>query len=239
MLMSLSNIHGSATDLQWVTSAPLAPCYLEPTLYEGRSEDRATNNTWFTGGLPTPPGTKAMAGVSLGNSFATYATHAFTHNSRQPFQDVSNGPSTQYRPAPAAQVGTKYCLNTRTNSAHGYHAMSTDKINANAIASHLQIPESVNKSKGSLAEFAAEVRLQVWNGVHDGTDSSRSLAYSGSRVRQRCSMRKPFPRMPTSIEALLWTPYLRLDFENGSRPSSARHKWPRMSSYSLSCSFIG
>lgn len=37
-----------------------------------------------------------------------------------------------------------------------------EKAPQNEIASHLQIPESVNKSKGSLAEFAAEIASLFW-----------------------------------------------------------------------------
>jgi hypothetical protein len=37
-----------------------------------------------------------------------------------------------------------------------------EKITRNEIASHLQIPQSVNNSKGSLAEFAAEIASLFW-----------------------------------------------------------------------------
>jgi hypothetical protein len=120
----------------------------------------------FASGLPTPPETRAMTGISLNQ-----------HNSN----DVV---SQSYYPSKVSNPGHAY-----TRSADvGYHRHNIESFNHNrsssrdqpqfwpadrekensravkdnpssesAIASYLQIPSSINDSKGSLAEFAAEV----------------------------------------------------------------------------------
>jgi hypothetical protein len=49
-----------------------------------------------------------------------------------------------------------------SNGTRPYHSRVSEQTNVNAIAPHLQIPESVNKSKGSLAEFTAEITCLFW-----------------------------------------------------------------------------
>jgi hypothetical protein len=57
---------------------------------------------------------------------------------------------------------------------------------ASMIARHLQIPESVNKSKGSLAEFAAEVRLAT-------TSSIRAVMLTTDRLPASFGLKVPRP----------------------------------------------
>ncbi|RMZ91914.1 hypothetical protein DV736_g859, partial [Chaetothyriales sp. CBS 134916] len=53
----------------------------------------------------------------------------------------------------------------------------------NAIASHLQIPESVDKSKGSLAEFAAEITCLFWFESSETLDLAEKTLKDGSVTR--------------------------------------------------------
>lgn len=90
----------------------------------------------------------------LGSSNASYqadqGTHVntrYTHKS-QPFYDSYH--SAQQRQSPVLRgesIGSRHQLARRRASSDG-----------NSIVSYLQIPPSINNSKGSLAEFAAQVR---------------------------------------------------------------------------------
>ncbi|RMZ85588.1 hypothetical protein DV737_g642, partial [Chaetothyriales sp. CBS 132003] len=57
-----------------------------------------------------------------------------------------------------SSYGSQNSYNATKSKTNG----PTGEGEKNAIASHLQIPESVNKSKGSLAEFAAEITCLFW-----------------------------------------------------------------------------
>ena len=56
-----------------------------------------------------------------------------------------------------------------------------------SIAAHLQIPSSINDSKGSLPEFAAQVRILPAYPVTAGADLKRLPVCSGLSPRTRCS----------------------------------------------------
>ena len=119
------------------------------------------NQTWpasFQNGLPTPPFYKAMT------EYRSYPV-------------PSNGASTQYQYDPRyhqheVPAGRAYGLENgrsqhlvhQDQSQKHHRAASSKDImfetrppGQNMIASSFQIPESVNSSKGSIAEFAAEV----------------------------------------------------------------------------------
>jgi len=81
-----------------------------------------------------------------------YQQHADMRNSQHVQQ---TNPKTQYnQPYPPPVVNM--------DSFGGIAMPVEDKSRQNEIAAHLQIPESVNKSKGSLAEFAAEIASLFW-----------------------------------------------------------------------------
>jgi hypothetical protein len=106
---------------------------------------------WFTSGLPTPPESKAMNGLSVAASYrGTQPTHINTtrymHNASATASNMQHSLSQSSYDSQGSH--TRHGSNTQ-----GYR----DDWATSTIASHLQIPESVNKSKGSLAEFAAEV----------------------------------------------------------------------------------
>jgi hypothetical protein len=88
----------------------------------------------------------------------------------------------------------------------------------NMIARHLQIPESVNKSKGSLAEFAAEVRPGAPSMSTVMLTSNRLPVFSGLKVPQPLNTQKKlFNPTLQSIGPSFQMLFPRPDFENGSR----------------------
>jgi hypothetical protein len=112
-------------------------------------------------GLPTPPTypKEIMTGLSLNPINGNYGNqqpnlHVKTHvppmNSGQMYhsnQVTNAGGLYQNQPVQTSQE----------NHARATEQSSQRKQSSNAIASYLQIPASINDSKGSLAEFAAQV----------------------------------------------------------------------------------
>ena len=123
--------------------------YIPPTSHE-RADSEGSGDQWYTGGLPTPPTAKAMNGAPLTTSSqglqATYAPSSrHGHNASHSLSGMQHSLSQS-----SYDTQSSY---SRGGIANGY----TNQPSKNAIASHLLIPESVSKSKGSLPEFAAEV----------------------------------------------------------------------------------
>lgn len=127
---------------------------------------------WFGGGLPTPPTTTDMAALSVSNSRGPYQ-QPYPYLTEQRSSAVSN---LDARP-------TAYASNGKTmGGGYGYGAQpgsqtygaSGNRPQEDQIASHLQIPGSVNNSKGSLAEFAAEITCLFW------FETSETLEYAES-----------------------------------------------------------
>lgn len=116
-------------------------------------------NSCFQSGLPTPPATKAMPGVVLGNNYVGYASQSFPQD-KAPISETNTAPL--HRSTGTLDNVGNYSLIPASNTTNGYGRPAIDQSNVNAIAPHLQIPESVNKSKGSLAEFAAEITCLFW-----------------------------------------------------------------------------
>ncbi|OAP63105.1 hypothetical protein AYL99_02332 [Fonsecaea erecta] len=119
------------------------------------------SETYFNSGLPTPPGSRAMPGVVVGNSYAALPAAAAPQQDRSGLPDAANAVRQRRTPS-AISTNHTYTLAPPTNGGGMYSRRAPDQTNVNAIAPHLQIPESVNKSKGSLAEFAAEIACLFW-----------------------------------------------------------------------------
>jgi hypothetical protein len=121
------------------------------------------NESSVRSGLPTPPSTRAMNGVTLRQQPSHNTTSQPYQSSRFPLHNVPNNNLPHQRDGrDNLHHGDMQVRTNGFNSGHRTQGsqdrdISTSKSTTNAIASHLQIPESVNKSKGSLAEFAAEV----------------------------------------------------------------------------------
>ena len=150
MSSMIANYSASSQDIWSRPSCKLQKSSADPS-HTNCSED-SSENTWFTGGLPTPPG-KIMNGLSVSSALPVFpANHS--HPLQQPAPD--SFPS-HHRPSYSSQHNVDLSKHSRMNSMSGTMGLQPDKSASNLIATHLQIPESVNKSKGSLAEFAAEV----------------------------------------------------------------------------------
>ena len=119
----------------------------------------------FRYGLSTPP--EDMTGVGLKPSISSnYGGKPYTVLK----QSQSNMPIAQG--VPDARIGVSVTTNQKSSARPTQLPEADEKKHAsNSIATYLQIPSSINNSKGSLAEFAAQVR-------HDsstGDDYRRSL----------------------------------------------------------------
>lgn len=138
--------------------------------HQSESAGENSNSYWtapFRDGLPTPPSDmtgltyNAMPPVAYGEKVHglpshpyAHPTHPYTH-SRPQYDSISLSMVASMRPthsAPAKEVpATEPVQKKPTNKTGGPH----------------QIPSSINKSKGSLAEFAAQVRFRLYP-KHDG-----------------------------------------------------------------------
>lgn len=154
----MSTAHHATGPLDW-SHANLKSACRDPAAYDLKRWN--TNNALFSSGLPTPPGSKAMSGVVLGSSYTGFPSQSFTQD-RNGISGGSSDAPQQYRSSSAAPNVGSYSLIPQANAASVYKSRATEHKDTNAIAPHLQIPESVNKSKGSLAEFAAEITCLFW-----------------------------------------------------------------------------
>lgn len=152
-MSSMSAVHQPSGRLDWSRSNANLK---DPTTYGIKR--RNNSNATFTSGLPTPPGSKAMPGVVLGNNYGGFPSQGYRQE-RSSLQDGTNGVQ-QYRTSSTTPHGNSYALVPPSDGL--YSRRASDQTDVNAIAPHLQIPESVNKSKGSLAEFAAEITCLFW-----------------------------------------------------------------------------
>jgi len=121
-----------------------------PARTQSRQDSHATRHTSFTHGLPTPPTSKTMTELALKTCHVTEPAHRPYHlapyslrHGPPPPATVVTGP---YFAAPGHRSNLAGDLETENRASPG-----------NRIASSFQIPESVNSSRGSIAEFAAEV----------------------------------------------------------------------------------
>lgn len=148
----------------------------EQTGYNSAYGCRGSAPDIFKGGLPTPPASKAMSNLSIPHSNGLYpqqypqvqqeripASHIPDFRYSQP---VTNGKSN----------GSEYEEKTQSSTSRerdGYAANGTHQ--SDQIAPHLQIPDSVNSSKGSIAEFAAEITCLFWFETSATIDYAESL----------------------------------------------------------------
>lgn len=124
-----------------------------------RSERDSASNYCFTGGLPTPPASKRMNVVASALNSARVPLSGCSANAVG-FQQ-STYPSQKYATYPT-QAPSQPSKAVAMNDFAGMAMPMDDRLQQDEIASHLQIPESVNKSKGSLSEFAAEIASLFW-----------------------------------------------------------------------------
>ncbi|KAK5938507.1 hypothetical protein PMZ80_009478, partial [Knufia obscura] len=137
---------------------------------------------WFGGGLPTPPATTDMAALSVPNGRGSYQQTYPYLSEQKPTASMTH---LDTRPAAYAPIGKN------TAGEYGFRAQPTGqsygtsaaKPQEDQIASHLQIPGSVNSSKGSLAEFAAEITCLFWFETSDTLEYAEALPYGAAPDR--------------------------------------------------------
>ncbi|KIW40223.1 uncharacterized protein PV06_07437 [Exophiala oligosperma] len=153
----MSTLHRGVGSLDWPLSSKPSHDYTGAYGFKRRN----TNDTYFSTGLPTPPGSKAMPGVTLGNGHASFPSHPSQHLGDYPQNGI--GSSQSYgRSTTRSDTSSFNLVPASSSTSDSYSHQATDSTHVNAIAPHLQIPESVNKSKGSLAEFTAEITCLFW-----------------------------------------------------------------------------
>ena len=189
----MSVLHDSIHNLDWLRSNT-KPSH-ENAITNGLKRWEQSRPPYATG-LPTPPASKAMPGVILENNYSGFpnqiiqqngATHRDTYGTNSHRGQVSS--STNH---------SQYTVVPPLNNANSYnhHVVDQDKINA--IAPHLQIPESVNKSKGSLAEFAAEITCLFW------FETAKTLQYAEDLPLDSAIERGLLPDATPSIGFRKW-----------------------------------
>ena len=148
------------------------PFYKQNPSYDSRRDQNPT--FWFAGGLPSPPVTKAMAGVQVEPAYPQAHTYQGSHP-----QQRADG----YEYAAQATNLTNNTAYSQMDSQSSQDMSQGEKRRENTIASYLQIPESVNQSKGSLAEFAAEISCLFWFETAETLQYAENLPINASAER--------------------------------------------------------
>jgi hypothetical protein len=124
-------------------------------------QEASRGHSSFANGLPTPPASQAMTGVTLQNNQSTGNISHHSHLARYPVPDGSSGGLAASRHAahrpPHERSSLAEPVTGHRPSGNFDFFSEPAKNGGNVIASSFQIPESINSSKGSMAEFAAEV----------------------------------------------------------------------------------
>lgn len=125
--------------------------------------------SWLGNGLPTPPETKEMTEVVPTRQVNNHPAALSYQPARPQFHDVSNNEfvaqlrSSSYSQAPSRTQDEMLDPGLRARDSREQSYASQDVSEKDdEIATYLQIPGSVNQSKGSLAEFAAEIACLFW-----------------------------------------------------------------------------
>jgi hypothetical protein len=121
-----------------------------------------TGSCWtapFRDGLPTPPSDmtgvayNAMPSAAYGAKAHAMPSHLYTH-SRPHFDAISSSMVASMKPSHSAT----HSVPAPAKEAPATEPAGQKKSNGTTASSALRIPSSINNSKGSLAEFAAQVR---------------------------------------------------------------------------------
>lgn len=140
-----------------------------------KQTDKVTPSVNFGGwadslkdGLPTPP--TDMAGVSFNTAVSSnygvkshnVYNHSYPSTTSNLFNNTKANAFTQAM-VPVTQHNTNHntTLSVPKPATQPQRDMSDQKKTNGSVASYLQIPSSINDSKGNLAEFAAQVRIHL------------------------------------------------------------------------------
>jgi hypothetical protein len=138
------------------------PANLIPNHNLAPKEERSWQRL-FRNGLPTPPTSKAMTGLTLKNHYNNGVHPPAQSFAKYPHQDALSGENSAGERNLAGRDQEQLVHNDRSqrhrSSASRDFGFDAKKSSSNIIAANFRIPESVNRSGGSIAEFAAEVGL--------------------------------------------------------------------------------
>ena len=148
------------------------PFYQRKSSYDSRRDQNPS--TWFAGGLPSPPVTKAMADVQVDPAYPQAHPYQGSHPQKR---------AEDYEYEAQVTNMTNNTVYPQTNSQSSQDLSQGHKRRENTIASYLQIPDSVNQSKGSLAEFAAEISCLFWFETAETLQYAENLPINASAER--------------------------------------------------------
>ena len=120
----------------------------------------------FRDGLPTPP--NEMGGVAYPMPQPGYGNGHQFNRAPLPLYPAPQNPRTNLEPLPSGVVPTLKSQNHPGSARIPPMAglANTKRTGNGAVPPYLQIPPSINSSKGNLAEFAAQVCLGIhWESV--------------------------------------------------------------------------
>ncbi|RHZ55327.1 putative mucin [Aspergillus thermomutatus] len=160
---------------------PSAPAPITPTTQHHPYEDSSAStfrqypeavseiceNRWtapFRDGLPTPP--NDMTGVAYKS--LPPSSYGGKHNAitLPPYVRAPAYTRTGYNASstmiPSIKSQSQPSSTQNAQNASASEPASQKKSSANSVASYLQIPSSINDSKGSLSEFAAQMTCLFW-----------------------------------------------------------------------------
>lgn len=139
---------------------------LRESSFPNHNSEGKEEHSWqhlFRNGLPTPPTSKAMTGLTLKNHCSNGVHPPAQSLPKYPHQDASSGGNkTGERnrvDREQEQLGYNNHSQRHRPSTSRDFGFDTKMSTGNVIASNFRIPESINSSGGSIAEFAAEVGL--------------------------------------------------------------------------------
>jgi hypothetical protein len=189
----MSVLHDSIHNLDWLRSNTKPPH--ENAITNGLKRWEQSRAPYATG-LPTPPASKAMPGVILENNYSGFPNQTIQQNGAA--HRDSYGTNSHRGQVSSITNHSQYTVVPPSNNTNSYNHHLVDQNKINAIAPHLQIPESVNKSKGSLAEFAAEITCLFW------FETAKTLQYAEDLPLDSAIERGLLPDATPSIGFRKW-----------------------------------
>lgn len=162
-------------------------------------------------------------GASRQGSVASIANSRCTNKNQQP-QNIYHNRSRSYEHTSTETGGTRQSISKTQNG-----------LDETSIVSYLQIPSSINDSKGSLAEFAAQVcgtdMVQTWGRVSRILTASRLPACSGLSPRSPYSTSKNARLHQSPSNRLSPKPFRQWGSANGSCQYCRPRRCLKMSSF--------
>lgn len=155
---------------------------------------------YLSGGLPTPPATADMSTASLSNGILHHRQpHQYLTEQRQTLpQTKDSRPQAYITNTTNSQAPSYYDRRPVNNYGYAHVSSNSTTRQDQQIATHLQIPESVNNSKGSLGEFAAQMTCLFW------FETSKTLRYAESLLSATSPDRSLNPDAVPSIGFTKW-----------------------------------